>query len=132
MFLRETLSSKKTEEWLDEFIDLIEPDGYLGLVQRDRSEHGSIYVWLHIPPISFHQLPRPTPYTFRISDHPPRPDKVQHLIGSVHPGQDNLVREWKKAKAKIREDREQKRQFSNNYNKPYDCVVNQIKRRKKK
>lgn len=118
-------STPMTETWLDEFLELIEPDGYFGLVLRDRSEHGSIYVWLHYPPQSANTLPRPTQYTFRISDHPPRPDKVPQLLGSIHPGQENVLREWKKAKAKIREDAEIKRR-------QIAGVADAIRRRKKK
>lgn len=124
-------SSKTTEELLDEFLPIIEPDGYLGLVQRDKSEWGSIYVWLHYHPRSIHQLPRPSNFTFRVSNHPP-PPYLEGIVGSVHPGQEDVAKEWRKAKAKIKEFNDARKRVAESHYKDYQEAVKHINLRKRR
>lgn len=124
-------SSKTTEELLDEFLAIIEPDGYLGLVQRDKSEWGSIYVWLHYHPRSIHQLPRPSNFTFRVSNHPP-PNYLEGMVGSVHPGQEDVAKEWRKAKAKIKAFNDERKRIVESHYQEYKEVSKFIDMRKRR
>lgn len=98
------------EEKLQEVVNLLESDGYWALVQRDRSLWNSVYILLCLPPASQSRPPRKTTYQIRVADHPPRFDREPSLLVSIHPGQDDVARKWREAKASIRADFEAKKQ----------------------
>lgn len=91
------LMSKKVSE----FLALIESDGYLGLVEWDASVFNSVYIRLHLPPKSLDRQPIRTRHVFRISDHPPRSDKIPWLVGSWHNNDVGLRTLWRQAKVVI-------------------------------
>lgn len=98
------------EEKLEELVALLEVDGYWPLVQRDRSLWNSVYVLLCLPPISQSRPPRKTKYAIRVADHPPRADRHDTILVSIHPGQDDISKKWREAKALIRADHDDKKQ----------------------
>ncbi len=98
------MSAEYIENKLEEVIEVLERHGYWALCQRDSSQWGSVYVLLCLPPISMHAAPRKTSYVIRVSDHPPRPDKLVTITASVHPGQDDVAKAWRQTKAIIVKD----------------------------
>jgi hypothetical protein len=100
------------EKKVEEVIEQLERRGYWALCQRDSSQWGSVYILLCLPPISMYAAPRKTSYVIRVSDHPPRPDKLVHITASVHPGSDDVSKAWRQTKAIIEKDMAARRQES--------------------
>lgn len=92
------------EKKVEEVIEQLERRGYWALCQRDSSQWGSVYILLCLPPISMYAAPRKTSYVIRVSDHPPRPDKLVSITASVHPGSDDVSKAWRQTKAIIEKD----------------------------